>query len=172
MEGMNVIEILKLGLPGLVFLMSVLTYRLIAQEQKKEQPNTEVIKLIKHFRNTSLVFAVLTMASPVVDYYFFDSTDRKYQQISITAVVDTGGLEKGKARVCLNAHYFNHFILITDAKSQKMTQVLADQVSGCTDSSEKIVLSKEDSADIQLKGDQTKVVLIVANKGQKYVLNK
>lgn len=52
MENINVVEILTLGLPGVVFLMSLLTYRLIAKEQDKEHPNSEVIQLITRFRNT------------------------------------------------------------------------------------------------------------------------
>ena len=43
MENLDVLKILQTGLPGLVFLLSVLSFRLLSQEQSKNKPNDKVI---------------------------------------------------------------------------------------------------------------------------------
>lgn len=171
MENINVLEILKLGLPGLVFLMSVLTYRLIEKEQSKEKPNSEVIHLIKHFRNTSLVFAVLTMFPPIIEHYFFNEK-QPYKQIPISAFVDDGSLVSGTARVCDGVPYYGHFLLVTDKSSQAITQVHAKHVLGCEQDQPKIILSQADVESFNWQGNSAEVLLLVANKGQKYVINQ
>jgi hypothetical protein len=171
MDNINVLEILKLGLPGLVFLMSVLTYRLIEKEQKKEQPNSEVIRLIKHFRNTSLVFAILTMFPPVLEHYFF-TEKKQYEQIPIVAFTDEGNLERGVARVCDGAPYYGHYLLITDTVSQSIAQVHAKHVLGCTQDQKKIILSRHDTQSFNWQSNSAQVLLLAANKGQKYVVDQ
>ncbi len=171
MENLNVLEILKLGLPGLVFLMSVLTYRLIEKEQKKEKPNSEVIRLIRHYRDTSLVFALLTMFPPVIEKYFLAEKEH-YKQIPISASVDNGDLEYGSAKVCNNAPYFGRYLLVTDKTSQAITQVHAKHVLGCEQNQKKIILSQSDAKNLNWKSNNAEVLLLVANKGQKYIIDQ
>lgn len=55
---MNILEILKLGSIGLFFLLALLTYRLLANEQKKAEPHKNMITAIYVFMVLCLLFGM------------------------------------------------------------------------------------------------------------------
>ena len=62
-----VVDILKLGLPGLVFLFAFLAYRLLRQEQQREgQPRPELLAEIRRFQYVCLIAAVLTIVASLL----------------------------------------------------------------------------------------------------------
>jgi len=60
-----VVDILKLGLTGLVFLLMYLGFRLLAQEQKKKTPSKELLKRASLFVWQSIAIACLVGAVEV-----------------------------------------------------------------------------------------------------------
>src|SRR5437588_2492063 len=60
---MDIIKILGFGLSGLCFLLFVLSFRLISQEQQHEQPRKALVQLI-------YVFMLLTLISTVTVGWF------------------------------------------------------------------------------------------------------
>lgn len=55
----HIVEILKLGLSGLVFLLTLLTFRLLKIEQGKNNPRENILKSIKSFSRVTLIAALL-----------------------------------------------------------------------------------------------------------------
>ena len=45
----DVIKILQLGLPGLVFLLMLMSFKLITRSQNKDKPDPKVLKTIQLF---------------------------------------------------------------------------------------------------------------------------
>lgn len=66
MDNWDIIEILKVGLPGLVFLLSAFSYRLLAREQGKSRPNHDMLESIKHYMYINVLLAILTAMSPLI----------------------------------------------------------------------------------------------------------
>ena len=54
-----VVEILKVGLSGLAFLLAFMGYRLLAQEQKKKTPSEKTLRSIHMFVWQAIVLALL-----------------------------------------------------------------------------------------------------------------
>jgi hypothetical protein len=126
-ENWNVVEILKLGLPGLVFLLSVLSYRLLATEQAKKLPSTHILGSIKNFMYINVLLAVLTLASPIVEHTFFT----KARVFDIEAKAGGIGILPGEAAVCHNAKYASRYLLIKDSATDKLVQVFAGSLIPC-----------------------------------------
>lgn len=139
MGSLDVVEILKVGLPGLVFLLSLLAYKLLAGVEATENPNQNVLKLIKCYMYINVALAVLTMASPIIDY----ALSEKSQIFIISAVAASSDQEGGTASVCIDEKYLNRYLLVRDLKTQKLIQVFAKGVIPCT-SDKHIVLSPVD----------------------------
>ena len=57
-----IVDILKLGLIGLVFLLMFLGFRLLNNEQKKKEPNKDLLKRASLFVWQSIIVAVLVGA--------------------------------------------------------------------------------------------------------------
>src|SRR5262245_41647140 len=123
MDNFNIIEILQLGLPGLVFLLSLLSYRLLAQAQAKQQPDPRTLNAIRNFMCINVGLAVLTLVAPLLDPPSL--TTRVYDIEAQTGLAD---LAQGKAAVCQNADYANRYLLINDKITQKLIQVFASSL--------------------------------------------
>ncbi|WNG39523.1 hypothetical protein F0U61_42035 [Archangium violaceum] len=54
-----IVDVLRLGLSGLVFLLSYLAYKLLAQEQAKPSPNTRRMKGVVLFMALSVLSALI-----------------------------------------------------------------------------------------------------------------
>lgn len=167
MENWNILEILKLGLPGLVFLLSMLSYRLLSKEQDKKMPSTAILRSIKGFMQINVVLAIMTLSSPVVDNALAsDST-----VFDIEAKIGATEVEQGKAAVCFNSDYANRYLLVKDRETNKLIQVFATTLIPCTDS-EQIALNKQDIHELgwSVDADSGVVEVIAALPGYKFAI--
>ncbi len=130
MENLNVVEILKMGLPGLVLLLSVLSYRLLSNEQSKQKPSDVVLRSIKQFMYLNFIFAGLTVAAPLVE---------RFQPASHTLVVPfdavamVGELPIGSADVCSSSGNANRYLVVGNTGKPEHIQVFARGVMPCSD---------------------------------------
>jgi|GEM_PF-3249506 len=63
-----IIKVLQVGFSGFVFLMALLSYKLIRIEQDRpEEPRDKILSELKSFRNWALIAAVLVLLSPLID---------------------------------------------------------------------------------------------------------
>jgi len=163
---MDVIEILKFGLPGLVFLLSLLSFRLIQQEQKKNQRDDNMLKTIERYQSRCLWFALLTVAAPLVDKFF----DQGNESMRVEAVASPSLVQGGIASVCNGAKYANHYLLLKDNASGKLIQVYAGSVVPC-DNVQKIELNAEDARHLGwvVGSPATVVDVVIAPAGTQFV---
>lgn len=164
-ENLNILEILKIGLPGLVFLLSILSYRLLSKEEEKEHPHIGVLHLIRNFMYINVILAVLTLIPPIIDYYFVPKT----QTFTIEAI--TNHLEQGKASVCQGASYAGRNLLIKDNNTKKLIQVVASSFIPCLKNAQ-IVLSPTDTSSLGLDWSpgtvSSEVEVVTAPPGYKF----
>lgn len=171
LDNLNILEILKLGLPGLVFMLSLLSYRLLSQEQKKEDPSRPILNSIKCYMYVNILLAILTASAPFIEANFLISN--KENVYSVEAMLSKTPLDSGKAAVCLNAEYSGRYLLINDLNTAKMVQVNAIGILPCTNG-DIIRLSKDDVEKLGWT-DSSKCVLVevaAAEQGQMYILNE
>ncbi len=165
---MDIVEVLKVGLPGLVFLLSLLSYRLLAREQVKKPPNIDILKSIKHFMYVNIVLAIITVAAPIFDKYVIpNKTSNKY---SVEARISNDNLDSGKAAVCNEAEYSGRYLLVTDESKTKMIQVYGMGILPCDD--DLISMDVKDAMKIGLsvQGSSVTVGLAAAGPGQRYTI--
>jgi hypothetical protein len=169
--NLNILEILKLGLPGLVFMLSLFSYRLLSQEQKKKDPSNPILKSIKCYMYVNIFLAILTISAPFIEANYLNS--KEMQIFNVEAMVSKTPLASGKAAVCLNAEYSGRYLLIVDRTTLKMVQVEAMGILPCT-SGDMIALSEEDVKKLGWtdfsKGAPVDVA--AAEQGQMYILNE
>ncbi len=138
MENLNIIEILKVGLPGLVFLLALLSFNLLSKEGARDHPRPSLLKAIRNFMYVNIVLATLTLAAPILDRFVPNLLGKEafsdQKAFSIEAKISPTINESGKATVCQNVDYRNSFLLVKDAVSQRLVQVRATGVCPCTDS--------------------------------------
>lgn len=169
MDNINIIDILKLGLPGLVFLLSLLSYHLLTKEQARDAPNDKMLSSIKQFMYVTIFLAILTMVAPLVDKYWEEETS--YKIFNVIAKADAGTLKKGDAAVCTTVPYASRHLLIKDIKTGRAIQVFARSVIPCA-SDRYILLTLEDAANLGwTNGENSSTVEVVpAVLGQMFVL--
>jgi len=175
MEGINVVEVLKVGLPGLVFLLSVLAYRLLSQVQEKDPVNLEVVRLIKSFMYINVLLAVLTGMSPLMDRLIASNEAAQPVEKVFNAKASTGSVQlaQGKAAVCHNTEYANRYLLIRDMKTNKIVQVFAEVPIPCTNrDEEQISLDPADANLLGWEGNVTdsQVEVVAAMPGYKFAI--
>lgn len=169
MGDINIVDILKLGLPGFAFLLSLLSYHLLAKEQGKTLPNFRMLKSIKHFMYVNIFLSVLTIAAPIIDKSYAGPPGMDI--FSIAAKANGENLGKGNAAVCTTMPYANRHLLIKDITTGKSIQVFARSVIPCGSSSQ-ISLTPEDAANLGwAKGEVSSTVEVVpAGLGQMFIL--
>jgi hypothetical protein len=165
-ENLNVVDILKMGLPGLVLLLSVLSYRLLANEQGNEHPRDGVLKSIKQFMYLNLVFAVLTIAAPLAEGKFAP----KSAEFTVPAMAGAN-LVKGSAAVCSGTDYANRYLLVRDVETGKLIQVFARSVIPC-DKNPQIAINVQDAENLgwQTGMGQKDVRVVVALPGYMFTI--
>ncbi len=160
MEKWNILEILKLGLPGLVFLLSVLSFRLLSKEQGKARPSPSILKSIKSFMYINVFLAVLTLASPIIDNKLAAKTDFASMETphsyNLEAKIGSTILETGTVAVCHDADYVNRYLLIQDIKTGRLIQVFSKSMMPCSEQQTEIIALNE--ADARKLGWSTGVV--------------
>jgi len=167
---MDIIEILKLGLPGLVFLLSLLSYRLLTKEQDKKNPSQLILRSIKQYMYLNIFLAILTMSGSIIEEEFFAGSDSTVFNVK----ADTGirKLTAGDAAVCINADYTNRYLLLKDTKTGKVIQVYAKTVIPCTNGDDRITLNQSDALNLGWKNGITDslVEVVLAMPGQKFII--
>lgn len=170
MDNLNIIEILKLGLPGLVFLLSLLSFRLLTKEQDKKCPSQPILKSVKQFMHVNIFLAVLTVSASIIGDHengcIVDST-----VFNIQAKTGSSSLPVGNAEVCINAGYANRHLLLKDAETGKVIQVYAKTVVPCSDGYH-ISLNQTDALNLGWRKDITAslVEVVTAMPGQKFIM--
>jgi hypothetical protein len=166
MDNLNVVDILKMGLPGLVLLLSVLSYRLLANEQGNSNPREGVLRSIKQFMYLNLVFAMLTVAAPLIEGKFAP----KSKEFTVSAVSGEA-LVKGSAAVCSGTDYANRYLLLRDSETGKLIQVFARSVIPC-DQNPVIAINAEDAVNLGWSGasKQKDVRVVVALPGYMFTI--
>lgn len=169
MENLDIVSILKVGLPGLVFLLSMLSFRLLTKEQEKDQPSDGILSSIKIFMCINVALAVLTLASPIIDHFGNDiDTDEGFK---IKANMAVASLEQGNAQVCLDAGYKNKYLLVGDSSTGKVVQVFAGSPIPCPDTKQ-ILLNEKDLNQLGWSGGAMSrmVDVSVAKPGYKFAM--
>ena len=165
---MDIIEILKLGLPGLVFLLSLLSYRLLTKEQDKKSPSQLILKSIKQYMYLNIFLAILTVSGSIIeDEFITDST-----VFNIQANTGNRTLTVGDAAVCNNADYTNRYLLLKDTNTGKVIQVYAKTVIPCSNGDNHITLNQSDASNLGWKNGITDslVEVVLAMPGQKFII--
>ena len=142
-QNIDVVEILKVGLPGLVFLLSLSAFILIQKEQKKDPPRNSILKSIKMYMYFSLVFAVLTIIAPFLGGHEHSTI------VDVPIDVSSANVGKGIAAGCISSNYYNRFILIRNVETNSMVQVHVRNAVPCG-KNEKILISNEDAIKVNL----------------------
>jgi len=164
----NIIEILKLGLPGLVFLLAAFSYKLLAKEQLKKSPSNAILKSIKQYLYVNVFLAVLTVTSPIIDFKYFSTS----KVLNMEAITNVSNVKRGYASVCHNAHYANRFLLIRDHITGKLVQVFSGSLEPCTSGKQHITLNNEDAVNLgwDAVNDSGNVEVVVALPGYKFAI--
>lgn len=151
MDALNAVEILKMGLPGLVLLLSFLSYGLLSKEQSKENPREVVLKSIKQFMYLNFVFAGLTVAAPLVEKQIMTSSEVITLDPPFDAVAMVGeSLPIGSAAVCKSSINANKYVVVGNVgKPAEYFEVLARGVIPCNDNKQIAISAHE--AEIKLK---------------------
>lgn len=160
MTSINLLEILKQGLPGLVFLLSLLSCWLLSIEQKRPEVREAVLKTIQKYIYINATFVALTVVTPIAE----SKISAKNQEFTVTATIQTG-IKKGSAAVCSETHYAQRYLLIRNPKnSGNLIQVLAKTVIPCPSASEPVIkISPEDASQLGWNdGINSDVVAVVA----------
>jgi hypothetical protein len=162
-----VVNILKVGLPGLVFLLSLLSYKLLNQEQSKKSPSAIMLKYIEHFMYVSILLAILTIVAPLIEYQL--KKKEMVEDFQAEAHVSPDKIRKMEAAVCKNAKYKGRYLLLQNEKIG-MFQVFGRGVLSCSDAEHKILFGPDDAKDMGLAIDGViKVEVSVAEQGQQFV---
>jgi hypothetical protein len=142
-NGIDFLGILKLGLPGLVFLLSLLSCWLLAVEQKRPDAREAVLKTIQKYIYINVAFVVLTAVTPIAESNMFP----KIQTFTVKATTQTG-VQKGVAAVCSGVNYANRYLLLRNngiGNSKGLVQVQAKSVIPCVAGESLITISPVDA---------------------------
>jgi hypothetical protein len=145
MKGIDFLEILKLGLPGLVFLLSLLSFWLLTVEQKRPVAREGILKTIRKFIYVNVAFVTLTAITPMAESNMIN----KSREFTIKATT-LSSLKQGFASVCSGVNYAERYLLIRNPKNLgNLIQVQAKTVAPC--GGEKIIsISPEDALQLGL----------------------
>lgn len=173
MESFSVIEVLKLGFPGLIFLLSFTSYMLLSQEKKAHEPRKNILDVIKVFMYINCVLAILTILAPIIAPLVesvIPPRDAEESLFNVHAEVSGLNLEKGKSAICQGTNYKLRYILIIDPKTNNGTEVFAERTIPCP-ADLTIFINKEDATLLGWRDDAKtgSINAIVAPRGYKFV---
>lgn len=163
MENLNVIEILKVGLPGLVFLLALLSFNLLSKEQGKDHPRLSLLKAIRSFMYVNIALAALTMASPIIEHFLSKTSLTAQEAFSVEVKVSPTISDSGKATVCQNVDYRDRYLLVKDTVSQRLVQIRATSLTPCTKGANYILVGRLDASNLGWPAEtDSRVVEVVA----------
>lgn len=132
MENIDVLEILKLGLPGLVFLMMLMSFRLISKSQKQKlDPKTS--RNVRVFIFTNVFLALVVVGAPLLD-----NSELKIATFEVKAI-KAGAEEELNVGVCTNSPYKNRYMLLRNSDSfVRIVQVKSKGIIPCPGDKEEL----------------------------------
>ena len=135
----DVIKILQLGLPSLVFLLMLMSFRLISHAQKKEKSDPKIIKTIQLFVSTNIAITLIVVAASVLDQLYV--SDGVTDTLEVKAV-KSNSEELDVVAVCTNSSIKNRFMLLKDPDPEVgIIQVLSKGTIPCSGEDEELRLS-------------------------------
>jgi len=174
MKGLDIVGILKVGLPGLVFLLSALSYQLIAKGVQKKQLGDSVVATIRSYMYVNVVLALLTLAASALDHVLAQSPADRGINKEFTVEARAGGrnLGSGTAVVCQNAAYNGRYLLVSTQDRSSLIQVFAHSPMPC-EKPDQIALSDLDLKRLRWPPGAAagRVQVVVAAPGQKFVMD-
>jgi cell division protein FtsB len=75
MNDLSIVEILKVGLSGLVFLIALLGYHLLRKEQEKDEPRDRILKTVLAFVLLCFIMALIVGGIELVKFFSDSSSD-------------------------------------------------------------------------------------------------
>ena len=171
-DGLNIIDILKVGLPGLVFLLSLFSYRLLSAETKNEKTDMNVLSAIKQYMYLNIVFALLTVAAPIIDKTLLKGPSSPFEFVKFKVQGESSNLQTGKASVCTHSKYQNRYILLGYKHNNQMktVEVFATPNLPC-DTDDQLVLSSGDVTALGINSDNLSTLTLsgsAASQGLKF----
>lgn len=109
-EGMNVVQILQIGVIGLGFLLAVLSYHLLTKEQSQETPRSVIIKPIYVFMFFSVVLCVIGLISQIGIFDF----GQKESNVPNKFITDPGNEKK---------ILYNYFVYSDDSEGNHLCNI-------------------------------------------------
>jgi len=167
-KGMDIVSVLKVGLPGLVFLLSLFSYRLLASEQQNPAPRKVILDSIRKYTYINLTFAVLTLLAPLAELSY--GTDTKNKPFTIKVVV-AETLSEGNAAVCSGEAYASKYLLIKNDSADRLVQVFSKSIIPCTGEA-LLFISKKDADDLgwSSAAPGRTAIVVSALPGYKFVI--
>tara|TARA_Y100001960_G_C14588153_1_gene784233 strand:+ start:188 stop:733 length:546 start_codon:yes stop_codon:yes gene_type:complete len=153
----SALDIIKQGLIGLIFLLSLMAFRLLNSEQKKEQSDVNIVSSINKYMYLNTFLAILVFISSVNN-----GDDSEPQKL--TAKIST---DITSVAVCSESKLVHRFVLLTHQDQQKMVQYKASAFP-CTEESSQIWLSKDVAMQLGITSNGIEITAIAALKGQKF----
>ncbi len=171
MENIDVVGVLNQGLPGLVFLLSLLAFWLLTREQQKGRPNSAILKSIRHFMYINIFLALFTFIAPAADRILSQQDSQSFAAFDVKAKLGATTLKVGSAAVCVNADYANRHLLLKDKNTGNAIQVYAETVVPCVNGIQ-ISLNQLDAFNLGWSADvnSSQVEVIPAMPGTKFIL--
>jgi len=176
MENLDIIQILKLGLPGLVFLLMLMSFRLISKQQEINKPDPEMHRTIRKFAYINVLLAVLTVSAPILEHFYINvdgnsGDDHVSDTFKINAYKYTGTLSQGEAVVCTNSPYKGRYLLLKDTEinSGAIIQVRSKASEPCINGEEQLRVSEDDAVQLGWENKTQGTLLVdVALDGYKF----
>lgn len=106
--SLPVVEILKVGLSGLVFLLAFLTHRLLSREQLKEKPNLKILQSVKFFFWQNILLVVLLAGVTIFDRLAPSSTQLHDDCRDSISRLDTLASKEGQTVESMRTLIQNH----------------------------------------------------------------
>ncbi|GAA5646038.1 hypothetical protein [Vibrio proteolyticus] len=161
-KGLDILGVLKQGLIGLIFLLSMMAFRLLSTEQKKDNPNATVLGSISKYMYLNTFLALVVSSSQ-----FFGPLPSN-KEYALTATVSDN---VNSVVVCSKSHLSNRIVLITNLENQSIIQAQANGVA-CGDKPEMIWLSKEHAENLGIVNKSANVTVLAAQPGQQFTMFK
>jgi len=135
----DVIKILQLGLPGLVFLLMLMSFKLITRSQNKDKPDPKVLKTIQLFISTNIAITLIVVGASVLDQVYVNEGIAETLEIK---AVKANMTDTHVVAVCTSSSFKNRFMLLKDSNPEAgIVQVRSKGTIPCTGEDEELRLS-------------------------------
>lgn len=175
-NNINVVEVLKTGTTGFIFLLTLLSFLLLAREQKFHPERIQLLKCIKFFVITNVFISAFTLTTVLISPTTTTTTNEQlYSSVEGVEVVTASSItNQGVAAVCMDAKYFNQYLLLRNISNNGIIQVLVKNPLPCASGQEQIVIGNIDAEKLGLEAINNKdnVAISSVSSGFKFVLSQ